>query len=524
MGVSLPRRGLPALAFAICTLAGVVAVLSRASAHASVAAESGQTAVARENAQPGDGSWHSQRVRTAAIEGYASKISVAPGERIDFAISTRPAASYRVEIVRMGWYAGRGSRRLLCLPTCTSGEQGEAQPEPPPPAPETGELRAGWRMTDGLTVPGDWVSGYYLAKVVLTSGPSRGVSRRIPFIVRAPSSDRSKILVQVPVNTWEAYNNWGGKGLYRGSSTGNVPANHVSFERPFNERDWVFKNEFPMVRFLERQGYDVSYTTDVDVQRRPWTLLHHRLVLVIGHGEYWTSEIRTALQHARDRGVNLFFSGANTGYWQIRYADHERTIIGYKASPDPIRNPVLKTTKFRKLHPPRPECRLLGVQFRLFTAPHPADALPYKVTSAARKVAWFRGTGLHAGSSVNVVGNEWDRVVRRCMSPQPTVLFHYSGTPIADAVTYRARSGARVFSGGSLQYALGLDSFVPGDAQPKAFNQADPRLQHFTCNVIADLTRARGERGPLFPVPCRTLVSTNVVPDDANIDSQEHEE
>jgi hypothetical protein len=122
-----------------------------------------------------------------------------------------------------------------------------------------------------------------------------------------------------------------------------------------------------------------------------------------------------------------------------------------------------------------------------------------------------------------VVGNEWDRVVQSCMKPKPTALFHFGGTPKGDAVFYRARSGATVFSGGSLQFALGLDSFVPaGDV--KTFNQADPRLQRFTCNLIADLTRG-GPRVKLrYPVPCNTVQSANVQPDDANIEPHEQPE
>jgi hypothetical protein len=494
-----------------------------ASAQGSAPAPALETAISRENANPGDGSWHSERSRTPEIEGYSSNISVGPGERIEFAVSTRPAAQYRIDVIRLGWYGGSGSRRLLCLPNCRSAEQGFAQPEPQPPDAVTGEVNAGWQMTDGLTIPPNWVSGYYLAKLVLLDGPSAGVSCRVPFIVRARASERSKILVVVPVNTWEAYNNWGGKSLYYGSSTERLPANHVSFDRPLRERDWIFRSEFPMVRFLERQGYDVSYATDVDVHRRPWILQRHRLVVVIGHGEYWTRKERTAFERARDAGVNLFFSGANTGYWQIRYANQGRTVVGYKAFPDPIVDPGLKTTKFRLLEPRRPECKLLGVQFRLSDFPHLADALPYTVTEAARHVRWFTRTGLTSGSRVNVVGDEWDRIVPSCRRPRPTVLFHYDGPPAADAVFYRARSGATVFSGGSLQFALGLDTFIPGGPVRKPFNQADPRLQRFACNLIADVTRERGTR-LRYPVPCQTVQSTNTQPDDANTDTSEQPE
>jgi hypothetical protein len=508
-------------------VAAIGCLLTLSSASSALAAPAGapavpDTAISRENANLGDGSWHSGRLKTPEIEGYSSNITVGPGERIDFAVSTHPAARYRIEIIRLGWYGGAGGRRLACLPTCTTSMQGFEQSEPPVLDPVTGKGVAGWQMTDNFIIPTDWISGYYIAKLVLVDGPRAGVSRRVPFIVRGAAADRSEILAVAPVNTWQAYNNWSGKSLYYGSSTNRLPASYVSFDRPLLERDWVFKNEFPMVRFLERQGYNLSYATDIDVHRRPWILKRHRLVIVLGHGEYWSRAERTAFERARDAGVNLFFAGANTAYWQIRYADQERTVVGYKAFPDPVPEPWLKTTKFRNLEPPRPECKLLGVQFRLFLEPHAANALPYRVTSVARRVRWFSGTGLHPGDQVFVVGNEWDRVVHSCMKPKPTVLFHYGGTPKADAVFYRARSGATIFSGGSLQFALGLDTFVPaGDV--KLFNQADPRLQRFTCNLIADMTR--GPRVKLrYPVPCGTVQSANVQPDDANVEAGEQPE
>jgi hypothetical protein len=43
-----------------------------------------------------------------------------------------------------------------------------------------------------------------------------------------------------------------------------------------------------MVRWLERKGYDVSYTTGVDTDRRGSELLEHRVFLSVGHDEYWS--------------------------------------------------------------------------------------------------------------------------------------------------------------------------------------------------------------------------------------------
>ncbi|MBV9915837.1 MAG: hypothetical protein JO153_04975 [Solirubrobacterales bacterium] len=78
--------------------------------------------------------------------------------------------------------------------------------------------------------------------------------------------------------------------------------------------------------------------------------------MAAGHDEYWTKTMRDAWEAARDAGVNLAFMGANDSYWQVGYEDGGRTLVGYKASPDPDPEPGQKTTQFRQMSPARPEC------------------------------------------------------------------------------------------------------------------------------------------------------------------------
>ena len=132
------------------------------------------------------------------------------------------------------------------------------------------------------------------------AGAHAGAVGSVPLIVRqSPADPRSAVLVQVPVNTWEAYNRWGGKSLYQFGTS--MHAFEVSFDRPYDQQvfyNMVTELELPWVRFLERNGIDVSYQTDVDTDRAPGSLLHHRLVFAIGHDEYWTQRMRGAF----DRG------------------------------------------------------------------------------------------------------------------------------------------------------------------------------------------------------------------------------
>jgi N,N-dimethylformamidase beta subunit-like protein len=453
--------------------------------------------VQAENAQQGSPRWGARPAPADALQAYASQVSVQGGDRLDLHVSTTPAASYRVEIYRLGWYGGLGGRLMACLPTDCSSEQGQARSTPPPAA--DGYLDAAWPVTDSLRVPPQWLSGYYLATLRLESGPYAGQGGWVPFVVRAPATQQSAVLVVAAVNTWQAYNDWGGFSLYHDPSGGPCKGvcRRVSFDRPFDPKTQnLWDYELPLVHFLEENGVDVSYTTDVDVDRDPGELLRHRLVIVAGHDEYWTKAMRDGFDRARALGTNLAFMGANDGYWQMRYADDRRTIVEYRvAGLDPETDPALKTVRFRDLVPPRPECLLEGVEFTRDTS---AEAMggqhPFSVAPAALSDPWFAGTGFTAASTLpDLVGYEWDAGVPGCVSPAPTPLFHFDGPPAtADAVRFTAPSGAIVFSAGSLSFAKGLDDFHPDRGGPTT---GDPRLEAFMRNALADLVRPAAPLG-----------------------------
>jgi hypothetical protein len=454
----------------------------------------GANPIKRENRLSGSKSWSlDQSAPLRRLEGFASEVSVVPGQRVHFHISTAPAARYRIVLYRLGWYHGDGARIFACIPGCHRDRQGKERLQPRP-APGTGLIRAHWPVTDTFRFPRGAVSGYFLAKLELTSGPDGGKVTYIPLILRALPSRRSAILIEAAVNTWQAYNSWGGKSLYPFNSTGGVAATHVSFNRPYNTSGPApLQWDIGLLRFLERNGYDVSYTTDVDTDRKPRELRRHRLVISSGHDEYWSKGMRDAFEAARSRGTNLAFLGADIADWQIRYEDDRRTIVEYRdAAADPIGNPALKTVRFRDLATPRPQCELLGISYEgLRGSTDPPRS--FSVNPAALGDRWFRGSGFTATSTLpDSVGYEWDTIQPSCAVPPLTVLFRYRGVApggrptSADVVRYVARSGAQVLSSGSLQFVWGLDNYYGhADAPP------NPRLQRLMRNALADLTAKR---------------------------------
>ena len=299
---------------------------------------------------------------------------------------------------------------VACIPAdCTQTSDGKAYG-----TPSNGWQGAGWPVTNTLVIPDDWVSGYYVARAELRAGDQDGRSTAVLFVVRQKPERRAQIPRPRAGEHVAGLQPLGRQEPLRHQQRGRPCEPGLLRAAPFG---WTTSRpgsgEIQLVRFLEREGYDVAYQTDVDTHRDPASLERHRLVVVDGHDEYWTRATRTAFDAARDAGTNLAFIGANIGYWRISYEDGERTIAVDKAPTD----------LFRRLTPPAPECELLGVQYEGGQRASGDPPRDYRV--AAPDDAWLRGTGLSV--LPELVGPEWD--TRLCGQPGATVLFHYAGAP-----------------------------------------------------------------------------------------------
>jgi len=452
-----------------------------------------QTPTQVENARAGTTAW--QRTQYTGVQLDADQIGALPGDAVG--VHVQSDYRYRLRVYRLGWYGGDGARLMACVPSCAGDEAPVAQRNDA--ASAGSPQRAGWTTTDIVQTAADWPSGYYLIEAELTSGSVAGRIATTYAILRQPvDQPPSQILVQVPVNTWEAYNAWAGHSLYNFSPAG--ASIRVSFDRPFDSQAssplWW---EIQTVRFLEREGYDVSYQTDVDTDADPGSLLRHRLVIVNGHDEYWTVAMRDGFDAAVAGGTNLAFMGSNDAYWNVRYEDDRHTILTYKSLYDPNPDTTQKTAMFREIG--RPECLLLGVEHYGIIRQTVAG-LDYAVTAAGAADPWVAGTGLTAGDTIaGVVGREHDTVsgYPGCQHPGEVTLFHYDGSRDgipADATRYTAPSGARVFAAGAQEFSLALDGYRADDTTAPAIPvgtdrsaPVDPRVQQFMRNGLDDLTR-----------------------------------
>ena len=483
----------PFLAIGVTVFALVLSACgdsSRASTSVTVHATSALFAnpVQQENARPGNPGWEIPADAGTVITGYASELSVAPGQSFHLHVAAPPGSRYRVLVYRLGWYRGVGGRLIMCVPGCHSSQAAMAQPPPTRPGSVTGLFRAPWRVTDRVEIPPDAVSGYYEVKLEIVGGAHAGAVGNVPLIVRqSPAAPASAVLVQVPVNTWEAYNRWGGKSLYQFGSRNH--AVEVSFDRPFAQplfSDMVTKLELPWARFLERSGIDVSYQTDADTDRDPESLLHHRLVFSIGHDEYWTQRMRDAFNHALALSTNLMF-GSDSADWRMRYAAGRRTIVEWRdPSADPVHDRRLDNGFFGMFG--EPECQLMAVQHQ-WAAQRSLTAPPTSFTvMGPRSDPWLAAAGLAPGDRIpGVVGYEWDSFVPGCFTgqvvPLMTAVLRGSDGVIrsVDMVRATAPSGGRVFAMGTMELAWALDDLDGRSPSPQAVA--------FVKAALRDLTR-----------------------------------
>ena len=466
-----------------------------------------------ENSRPGQSDWVLTDSADHEVEGYASATSIQRGEPLRLYIhSIDPRVT--LAIYRMGWYGGAGARLVrggITLP-------GIRQPMPTAD-PVTGLIECHWQVSYTLTTEStdhsDWLSGIYLVKL---TGSASGKQSYIIFVVR--EDDRpSEFLFQSSVTTFQAYNNWGGKSTYPSNSRDEQWARKVSFNRPYarsqhpqggsgvgagefltarsihptrtlSTAGW----EYNMVRWLERNGYDVTYSTDIDTHTQAEFWKGRRAWLSVGHDEYWSQEMRRHVEAARNQGIGLGFFSANTCYWQIRLGpslltgEPNRTMVSYKEvalQEDPLAldgdpsNDHLITVQWREPPVQRPEDALLGVMYG--TVPVDGDIL---VTNPSHPL--FDGVDLPPDHRLpGLLGYEIDQAFPG--GPAGLVILAHSPYPrdgqviYGDMTIYEAPSGASVFAAGTIQWSWGLDDY---NAPALRTARSSEAVQRMTINVL----------------------------------------
>lgn len=486
------------------------------------------------------------------IAGYQDKVSYQPGETVHFKVDSDNGA-HTIRLYRFGHYGHEEmGARLVATIAGTPAVQGA-----PAVDPTTGHTECAWTDTATWTIPADAPSGVYWYLLARDDAPAANLSSG-HFVVTGAVT--GKVAVVVPDATHQAYNIWGarsdnglrgpggtwtGRSVYQEGGDLGIPdfahrAYAVSWDRPMatgktQPNTYLYDGDYPVWHFLEAQGYDLVYVSDVMLDSDPTLLMDAALVVPIGHHEYMSQGMWDAYDNAIQAGVNVAWHSSNTALWHVRFTDGGRTMVCYKdnASGDDSPgfdngtglDPAGYTGTWRDGRPinpdPRPEQHLTG---QMFVANGPS-ADPIQVAETVKGVPIWRNsavvqaltTGQVYSPATLTYGYEGDFVDARFPQREnlvqlcPTVLDVPQGsnlqgtiysTPYPDITVgwtlFQDDSGALVFNTGAWRGWEGCSRWAR-DGYGETVEEVDPEWQNAINAILYDLGARPVTVGPLRP-------------------------
>jgi hypothetical protein len=289
--------------------------------------------IAEENKKAGTTDWQltyvkSNNYRSALIEGYCSKTSLRAGESLDIFLSAGGLSGEKgfktdvtIDFYRIGYYGGKGGRFMQRIGPFSVHTRST------PPIAEHRLRTCTWLPSASFTIPGEWVSGVYVGKLSCTAHRYQSY---IIFVVR--DDRQADIMFQTSDTTWQAYNKWPDEySLYDSDSPLQPHSSRtwVSFDRPYGKYPQVVDQplsqgsgefllwEYPLCYWLEQQGYDVTYCSNIDTHSDRQGLDRVKCFFSVGHDEYWTLPMFENVRSAVDSGLNAAFLSGNAIMWVI---------------------------------------------------------------------------------------------------------------------------------------------------------------------------------------------------------------
>ena len=329
--------------------------------------------------------------------GYTDRWSYAPGDTVKLHVSTT-LKTFDVEIWR------DGARRELKL-------KREACAGAFHPTPEQCSVSGcGWPVALEVATDETWQSGGYVIRMSGVTSDGTRLDHNHIILIRAARGKEAPILLVAATGTWLAYNDWGGSNHYEGITgpARNQFSPRVSVLRPFSRGfvvlpegaprvplreppvmgaalrhphvEWAYANGYSkkyssagwasydrhFLRWAEAAHYDVDVCAGHDLHADPGMLSRYSVVVCVGHDEYWTKEMRDAVDAYVEGGGNVARFAGNF-LWQTRIEDGGATQVCYKyraRAEDPAYQSAgksLTTTAWESLEVARPGASTFGV-------------------------------------------------------------------------------------------------------------------------------------------------------------------
>jgi N,N-dimethylformamidase len=380
-------------------------------------------------------------------------------------------------------------------------------------APDSDFTQTGVKWnSDGYPAPPTIVAPERSGLYYLWARTPSGRAFSFPWVV-APSTPRAKIAVLASTNTWNAYNNFGGRSNY--VNPGPLPQTPVvnsrqdldryrnpqpfgswrlkdeefgplSFDRP-EPNNHLFDDpqvaepvqgrvqcgqapgEWRLYGWLEREGFDYDLYGEGHLHDGLLPLDSYSVLIIAVHPEYWSREMYLAVKKwVFEGGGRLMYLGGNGLNCEVVFADdssmrclsHLHSLRGEMGGKSSDGSLEYESRMHRTLES---EANLLGV---VCSETGIMTAAPFRVVDASHWV--FEGTGLnnndlfgretlHQRIPGGASGHETDK--RSASSPSNTVLLAKGTNPDdggSEIVIHERDHGGAVFSVGSITWVAAL--------------------------------------------------------------------
>jgi hypothetical protein len=347
-----------------------------------------------------------------------------------------------------------------------------------------------------------------------------GSAFSFPWVV-APSAPKAKIAVLASTNTWNAYNNYGGRSNYINPQglppTPTVNARldldrytqpepvwrfpdeaykPLSFERPelvnhnFDNSPWdgrgikdgihgrsqcgLAPGEWRLLGWLEREGFDYDYYSEAHLHDGTLPLDAYKVLMISVHPEYWTREMFRLVKEWVTRGGRLMYLGGNGVNCEVVYEEDGAMRC---LTHDDTGQPGGHESRMHRTY--EAEAGLLGI---VFTHTGVMTGAPYKVLNeshwllegtALKNGDLFGEKSLHERVPGGASGHETDKITSASI---PNLELVAKGTNPDDGggeVVYGALGAGAIFSVGSITW---VSSLFPDDAVSRITRNALVRM------------------------------------------------
>ncbi len=328
------------------------------------------------------------------VWGYADRFSYSAGDVVRLHVSCSQP-TYAVTILRDGLNPNVVYQR--------SGIAGRRHEVPD----EVYAVGCGWPVALEIPIDPAWRGGFYLVRFRVEGDESAFESETF-FVLRKPAAARKGIGFLLTTSTLIAYNDWGGANHYRGigddprheiaspvlstqrpigrgflSKPEDAPRESHTFSPPigwqprYPSYEWArlygycrhhadafwatYERAFAV--WAEEAGYGLDYLTQHDLHFDATCLDGYSTVVIVGHDEYWTWEMRDRVDAFVDRGGGLARFGGNF-LWQVRLSEDGHTQSCYRtpqADPESAANPKRTTTVWDYKPIGRPAAETMGL-------------------------------------------------------------------------------------------------------------------------------------------------------------------